>query len=121
MIVPINGGAPAKSFDVPPTHNFDGSIRWNISAVSRGRPRFQRLFLDNRESILRGVNGINFDPNFRVRGSNYINCEIVVVIEFPTTAWCAKLHFALRHVSAGTLENEYAAQFFDKRFVGFDN
>jgi Tol biopolymer transport system component/DNA-binding winged helix-turn-helix (wHTH) protein len=27
-IVPITGGAPTKLFDVPPTYNFDGSIRW---------------------------------------------------------------------------------------------
>jgi Tol biopolymer transport system component/DNA-binding winged helix-turn-helix (wHTH) protein len=27
-IVPMTGGAPPKLFDVPPTHNFDGSIRW---------------------------------------------------------------------------------------------
>jgi Tol biopolymer transport system component/DNA-binding winged helix-turn-helix (wHTH) protein len=27
-IVPMTGGAPTKLFDVPPTHNFDGSIRW---------------------------------------------------------------------------------------------
>ncbi len=27
-IVPTTGGAPTKLFDVPPTHNFGGSIRW---------------------------------------------------------------------------------------------
>jgi Tol biopolymer transport system component/DNA-binding winged helix-turn-helix (wHTH) protein len=27
-IVPLTGGAPTKLFDVPPTYNFDGSIRW---------------------------------------------------------------------------------------------
>ncbi len=28
-IVPITGGAPVRLFDVPPTYNFDGSLRWS--------------------------------------------------------------------------------------------
>lgn len=27
--MPIEGGTPVKMFDIPPTYNFDGSIRWS--------------------------------------------------------------------------------------------
>ncbi|MEO8573824.1 MAG: winged helix-turn-helix domain-containing protein [Pyrinomonadaceae bacterium] len=33
-IVPITGGPPTKLFDVPPTYNFDGSIRWTRDGKS---------------------------------------------------------------------------------------
>jgi Tol biopolymer transport system component/DNA-binding winged helix-turn-helix (wHTH) protein len=33
-IVPITGGEPLKLFDVPPTYNFDGSIRWTRNGKS---------------------------------------------------------------------------------------